>query len=321
MIKNACRAAAALLLVAGCGQGQAAERESFQGVVELDERILAFEMGGRLDAVRVARGDEVKQGQVVAELDDSLEKVAREVRAADADASKSQVSLLKAGSRSEDIRAARAQVRGAEAREKLLRKNLSRERSLESRGVSTASAVDTLKSQLDAAVAEREALEQRVKALSRGARKQEIQSAEARANAAQHAVKLEDERLTRSSLQSPVGGVVLDVHADPGEVVGAGAPVLTVGDVTHPYADVFVPIDDIGGVKVNAPATIRVDSLQAPLRGTVEHVSEKTEFTPRYLFSERERHNLVVRVRIRIDDSHRVLHAGLPAFASIERSP
>ncbi len=287
--------------------------------MEFDERILAFEVGGRLSTVRVDRGDEVERSEVVAELNDSLEQAAREVRAADADASKSHVSLLKAGSRSEDIRAAQAQVRAAKARENLLRKNLARERTLESRGVSTASAVDALKAQLDAAVADREALEQRVRGLKRGARKQEIASAESRATAAERAVKLEDERLTRSSLRSPVAGIVLDVHADPGEVVSPGAPVLTVGDTKHPYADVFVPVDYVGGIKVGSRAKVRVDSITEPLPGTVEHVSEKTEFTPRYLFSERERHNLVIRVRIRIDDENRVLHAGLPAFATVER--
>jgi hypothetical protein len=56
-----------------------------------------------------------------------------------------------------------------------------------------------------------------------------------------------------------------------------------------------------------------VDTLPDPLVGRVEHVARHTEFTPRFLFSERERPNLVVRVRVRIDDPERKLHAGLPA--------
>jgi hypothetical protein len=55
------------------------------------------------------------------------------------------------------------------------------------------------------------------------------------------------------------------------------------------------------------------------LRGTVENVARKTEFTPRYLFSDRERSNLVVRVRVRVNDPERHLHAGVPAFVSIDR--
>ena len=50
------------------------------------------------------------------------------------------------------------------------------------------------------------------------------------------------------------------------------------------------------------------------LSGKVEHIARRTEFTPRYLFSEKERSTLVVRVRVRVDDSKEELRAGVPAF-------
>jgi HlyD family secretion protein len=96
-------------------------------------------------------------------------------------------------------------------------------------------------------------------------------------------------------------------------VVAAGAPVLTLADTTRPFAEVFVPQAEMSRVKLGALALVRVDTLDRPLTGHVEHVARQTEFTPRFLFSERERPNLVVRVRVRIDDSERKLHAGLPA--------
>ena len=52
-------------------------------------------------------------------------------------------------------------------------------------------------------------------------------------------------------------------------------------------------------------------------QGKVEYVAQRTEFTPRFLFSEQERPNLVVRVRVRVDDDQERLHAGVPAFATI----
>jgi hypothetical protein len=48
----------------------------------------------------------------------------------------------------------------------------------------------------------------------------------------------------------------------------------------------------------------------------VERINSKAEFTPRFLFSERERENLVIRVRVRIDDREHVLRAGVPAFVT-----
>src|SRR5262245_22854112 len=83
---------------------------ALQGVVELDERALGFEVGGRLTAVNVKRGAVVKAGDVLATLDDTLERTARESREAEARAAEAGVALLKAGSRPEEVRSMQAQV-------------------------------------------------------------------------------------------------------------------------------------------------------------------------------------------------------------------
>lgn len=63
---------------------------------------------------------------------------------------------------------------------------------------------------------------------------------------------------------------------------------------------------------VGLPARVRVDASAAALPGRVEHIARRTEFTPRYLFSEKERATLVVRVRVRVDDARERLRAVLP---------
>jgi hypothetical protein len=62
---------------------------------------------------------------------------------------------------------------------------------------------------------------------------------------------------------------------------------------------------------------VRVDASSAPLPGSVEYVAPDTEFTPKFLFSDRERPHLVIRVRVRVQDPERKLHAGVPAFARV----
>jgi HlyD family secretion protein len=110
---------------------------------------------------------------------------------------------------------------------------------------------------------------------------------------------------------------VLDVNFEPGEVVSPGAPVLTLADAQHPYVDVFVPQAEISRVSVGQRAALQVDALSHRLSGTVEHIARRTEFTPRYLFSEKERSTLVVRVRVRVDDAKQELRAGVPAFVQL----
>jgi len=318
MIKNVLLATA-LLVAAGC-RPEERYPGMYQGVVELDERLLGFEVGGRVTQIAARRGADVAPTDVLATLDDTLAQTARSGREAEAQAAKARAELVQAGSRIEDIRALEAQLRAAQASEALAQTNLARDRKLVEQGALPRQALDDSDTRARGAMADVQRLRQQLRELRTGARTQEITGARAQSAAADVAVRLEAERVERYQLRALGGGTILDVHVEPGEVVGAGAPVVTIADVTRPYVDVFVPQADLAGLDIGDRATVRVDALREGLAGVVEEVGRRTEFTPRYVFSERERATLVVRVRIRVDDRGRQLHAGVPAFVAIDRA-
>mgnify|MGYP000990311765 CR=1 FL=1 len=78
MVNNLRRAlvSTCLLLVPACTQ-QAAVPPGYQGVVELETGLVSFEAAGRIKEILVHRGDTVKEGAVLARLDDSLELLVR----------------------------------------------------------------------------------------------------------------------------------------------------------------------------------------------------------------------------------------------------
>lgn len=101
------------LLLAGCSKGSAADAHAFQGVVEHEDRVLGLELGGRVIALPVNRGDRVTPGQTLVRLDDGLERPVRDVRAAEVRAASAQLRLLEAGvARGGDPRHARRARRG-----------------------------------------------------------------------------------------------------------------------------------------------------------------------------------------------------------------
>lgn len=308
-----------LLLAFACARGSSEKPREYQGIVELHERVLSFEVPGRVRALTVKRGERVAAGQVLAALDDSLEKPLRDARAAEARAADAQLELLKAGARGEDVRAAEAQLRGAKAAEDTLKDSLDRVRKLRVEGTVPPSQLDEIEGQYQRAQAERQAAEERVAALKAGARSQEVKAALARSSQAHAALDAEEARLARFVLRSEIAGEVLDTHVEPGEVVQPSTPVATLGETRRPYVDVFVPQGDLDGLKPGVKAQVRVDALKERLPGSVEMVGRTVEFTPRYLFSEKERPNLVVRVRVDVDDPGEKLHAGVPAFAELAR--
>jgi HlyD family secretion protein len=308
------RVTAGLAMLVSCARDEVPP--GYQGVVELDERILSFEVPGRVLTVSVVRGDLIDPTKVLATLDDAQALTAVTVREAEALAAGEKAKLVAAGGRSEELRALEAQLRGARATEANAKKRLTDDKTLAAKGAIAHVVVDDDETRYEAASSEVRTLEQQLKELRTGGRREEVVGAEATATAAASSVELERDRARHYQLHAVQPGEVLDVHVDPGEVVIPGTPVLTVGDTSHPYVDIFVPQQSIASIRVGAGAAVRVDALAQRLLGTVEQVARRTEFTPRYLFNQ-ERSNLVVRVRVRVTDPQHLLHAGTPAFVVV----
>lgn len=312
MIKNA--AGILVLLALGACGAPDPTRGRYQGMIELEQIDLAFESGGRVTVRGVEPGRAVHAGDVIARQDDVLDREQRAIRARELDVARAELALLEAGSRPEEIRSAQAQLGAARASERALIKEQARQARLVERGVAPAAVIDDVDAQVARARGERESLEARVRLLSRGARGEDVARAKARVALAEEALTLEERRLEKRVLLAPIDSVVLDVYPQAGEVVAAGAPIASLIDRRRPYADVFVPVAEAPRLQVGAAMRVIVEGA-APVTGAVEWIAPHAEFTPRFVYSPRERPNLTVRVRVRLDDPEGRLHAGLPAYA------
>ena len=305
--------------VAAC-QVRRNEPTGYQGVIEYEERDLAFEVTGRITELAVQEGDRLPPNALIARIAPDLEQSALAARQGEAGAAAEQLALLRAGSRPEDVRALAARADGARANEALLRTTAERTRKLFAAQAAPRAALDEADAQLQRARAETREAEEALRSAQHGPRTQELQAAQDRLAAARASSDMQRGRLARFELRAFDPGEVLEVHLRTGELAVPGVPVVTVADTARPYADVFVPQGEVGGIAVGAPARARVDSVAHEIPGRVERVSRRTEFTPRYLFSSTERANLVLRVRVRFDDPARELHAGVPTFVAIDRA-
>ena len=98
-----------------CRQPPPSDRVRVSGQVEATEVQVSALVGGPLIDVPLVEGSHVDAGAVVARLDTTDSLLAMDRARAERDQANAQLQLLRAGSRSEDIRQAEAQVAAARA--------------------------------------------------------------------------------------------------------------------------------------------------------------------------------------------------------------
>ncbi|KIC23652.1 MULTISPECIES: HlyD family secretion protein [unclassified Leisingera] len=134
-----------------------------------------------------------------------------------------------------------------------------------------------------------------------GAAKARVATAEAGIAAAEAEVRRIAAQIEDSTLTAPVPGRVLYRLAEPGEVVGAGGPILTLLSLENIYMEVFLPAREAGLLPIGAEARIVLDALpDYAIPATVTFVSPEAQFTPKQVETLSEREQLVFRVRVRI---------------------
>jgi|SRR5271157_627968 len=80
-------------------------------------------------------------------------------------------------------------------------------------------------------------------------------------------------QLSYSEIRSPIDGVITDRPLYPGEMATAGAPLLTVMDISAVIAKAHIPQHDAALLQVGDEGTITVPGIEAPIEGKVTVVS------------------------------------------------
>lgn len=103
-------------------------------------------------------------------------------------------------------------------------------------------------------------------------------------------------------LVSPRSGRIQYQLARTGEVVAAGAKILTVLDLKDVYMTVFLPAADAAKLELGGEARIILDPVpEYVVPATVSFVAADAQFTPKSVETREERQKLMFRVKLKID--------------------
>lgn len=223
-----------------------------QGIVDAREYRVASKVTGRLAEVLVAEGEKVTAGQLLARID-SPEVLAKQAQAdAAVQAAQSQADKAETGARPTDIAAAQAQWRRAAAASDLARVTFERINRLANEGVVAGQKRDEARTNMVAASeAERAARSQYDAALS-GVRVEDRRAAAAQAAQSRGAAAEVAAARSETQIIAPASGEVGRRLAQPGEIVGAGYPVLLLTEAQAPWVTVTLREQQLKGVRVGS---------------------------------------------------------------------
>lgn len=304
-------AALVLALAAGCSlRGNGPDGS---GTIECTQVRIAPQVPGRIAELGPREGDRVATNQAVARLDPADYTLRRDEARAVVAQARAQLDLLRAGSRTEDVQRAREQVREARAAAAAAAADRGRIEKVFADGSATRKQFDDANAGAERAAASLAAAEQALARLEKGSRDEEVRIAEAAVSVAEARLAQLEKGLADCTIVSPVAGVVTSRQHEPGEVVAAGASLLTVSRLDEVWLSIYVPEPKLASVRLGAKARVRADGDPRDRIGRVTFVSPEAEFTPRNVQTPDERAKLVYRVKITLDNADGALKPGMPA--------
>jgi len=351
------------------------------GNIEVTTVDASFKIPGKIERLAVEEGDQVKEGQLIASLEhrDLLSQKARaeaawesaksriptlqknielldqatfqEISQAEAavEAALARLQQFIAGSRPQEIQAAKANLEQAQADLVKRKSDMERAEKLYKNNFISAQEWDSAKNAHEVAAANQKKAEENYALVFEGPRKEEIAAARAQWEQAQAALRLAkarriqvevlrkelitaqaqvkeaasaieviDTQIGYSKLNAPLSGVVLVKNTEPGEFVVPGGAVVTLGDVEKPWLKAFITEGDLGKVKLGQKVSVTTDSYPGKVYpGKITFISSEAEFTPKNVQTAKERVKLVYRIKVALENPHREFKPGMPADARI----
>jgi multidrug resistance efflux pump len=308
------------------------------GIVTTHDVAVAPQIGGRLAALKVKEGDEVKKGQAIAEIEPSeleaeqayyehsAEGIASQVRESEAALRLQERQLIDQVKQAQaDVATAEAQRKAAAADVERAKVTLDRTRELFTQQLAPAQSMDEARTQYDAATARMDSLARQVDAA-----KSAVELA--RSNAEQVAVKRSqlqtnksqlaavgaqrtkaDVRLAFTNIAAPIDGIVDVQPAREGEIVNAGQAIVTLINPDDLWVRADIEETYIDRVRIGDTLTVRLPSGDER-SGTVFYRRADAGFATQRDVSRTKRDIKTFETRLRVDNTDRRLAVGMTVY-------
>jgi HlyD family secretion protein len=221
----------------------------------------------------VNRGDHVRKGQLLAELENRDLTAAVAAAKGNFDQAAANFKNTTSAALPDEIARSQNEVQsGKEALDAAQKVYESRKKLVED-GAIPRKQMDEAQVAYVQARSQHEIARKHLDSLQKAGKDAQTSAAQAQVESARGQHEAAQAQLQYSKIFSPIDGVIADRPLYAGEMANAGTPILTVMDVSSVIARASVPINDLRFLKVGADATISAPESGVEIRGKVTVVS------------------------------------------------
>ncbi len=221
--------------------------------------------------VLVNRGDHVRAGQLLIELENADLSAAASESKSQYEQTQAAYQTLTGATVLEDKTKAQADVQAAAQTFEAAKKLYESRAALQKEGALAQKLVDDAKVTMAQAQSQLETARRHLEALNNVSQREAIHSAEAQMNAAKAHYENASAQAGYAQVRSPIAGIVADRPVYPGEMPASGSPLVSIVDISKIIARANVPVNDAVALKVGRPA--RIAGPEGDLPGIVTVVS------------------------------------------------
>ncbi|MBL8818690.1 MAG: efflux RND transporter periplasmic adaptor subunit [Planctomyces sp.] len=237
----------------------------------------------KADGKRIEKGDFVAAGSVLSVL--RMKSSELEIKEQTSILAEREAEFLEVSSpRSEDVKEARARLQAAEAILKMADRRAKEQRLLLKNSAVGESVVRDSEDQLLEATQNHAAAFAAFERISAGAREETRLQAKARRDAQDSHVEYLKEEQNKRTTRAPFDGIVTEIHAELGQWLAKGSPVVTLVDMNSVEVEVQVDQNLIGQIQPGGSVQIAVRGVPCPgvpdgrWAGTVRAIVPKSEW-------------------------------------------
>lgn len=297
------------LALAGCGD---AGNPAYQGYVEGEYVHVAAPDSGWLTQLNVENGQNVREGDLLFELEATREQAGRDAAAARLAEANARLENLSKGRRAEEMSVFDPQIGAAEANLRFASAEYSRQQQLAKTDASARRKLEEARAAQRTAAARLEELRLSRNVALLPAREDEIAAAAALAEAGRAQLAEAEWRLDQRHVRARVGGVVEDIVRRAGEFVPAGGAVVSLLPPENVKLRFFVPEPQLANLHLGQSVSLGCDSCPENLAAKISFISSQAEFTPPFIYSIGSREKFVFMIEAKPSAYSENFRPGLP---------